>query len=230
VSRKKVFWISATVVVAVFFVEALIVRDYFSRPIPTLAQKVHPVFWRPRITAPYIFTQLDSAEYVRAERAGLYFHLIPGEMETVREKMLQWVNGEDEKRRLLSYKYFSRENMHGMHEETLSNRSCIAEKNHSLFIEAWDKEINLMCLGMLAEMFFLSDIPVQNLSTDTKLKAAFVEMILVLRSNDKGEIASFQKRLENINARDKKAVEIIMNSVAKEQKDQPVNCSILNEV
>lgn len=210
--RKIVAWL---VVMLILYISALVfyVADFFERP--AVPSREHPVYWKPRVVVPYMFMQLDSTDQTRFERAWFYFYGVE-ESDDIREKMLEWISSSDQERHRLAYRYFSRNNLDS---DRVRDISCVGPENYDLFVHAWNSESSPANLFVLAEIFCLSDIPCNELSTNMDLKALYLQMIPMLRgrAND-DEIIRFKKHLEGVDEETRQTAEALLR-VVKEKRN-----------
>lgn len=160
-----------------------LVKDYFNSDVK--GTLTHRVFDEPRVSFFLIYKELDSSKRERAERAWLYFYRLP-EHKWIRNKMFEWAKNMDREKRLMAYKYFSRNNWESSRKV---DRSCISENDYEFFVNSWNIEISNYCLSMLTIYFAQADIPLADLN-DVGDKMVFVNLIQVLRDHDRNGIES----------------------------------------
>lgn len=172
----------------------------------------HPVFWRLRAVAPLMLKQLDSSDLHRCERA-LAFFIGLNEVEAVREKMVEWVRDSDKEKRVLAYRYLSRNHVKDGY--VREDMSWVDPRDYDLFINAWNLENSHGNVYVLAEIFSLSDIPCIDLSTNTELRDLYFRMIPMLRKNNNDEILEFRKNLGGADQRTRQLAEALLSGVEK---------------
>jgi hypothetical protein len=174
----------------VYFVFVVLSTFHFLYSGNAYPSQKHPIFWPPRTVGVLMYHFLTSADDNRAHMSWYYFYSLQ-RSNLIERRMKNLAESSDKQRRINSYRYFSRHNWNYFWEKN-TDASCVAEMDYDFFINAWNHETNKVCQTILAEIFALSEIPLNNLTTnDSELKEAYFGLISILRAKDWGAVDKY---------------------------------------